>query len=360
MFWRKRSQDTSSTPKRRFESSSVSNDEELPSSVPGFSLAQEPSPASTPAMEPAPNDEMSNLRGRIYGEKSTFGSLPWWSDKDWWRLAPEGEANDVRCEVGTYADLAVAAVSLRGNKHRLHGAVNDDSYAVAHTTGEDGRGYLFMAVSDGMGSAKHSSFGARLASQNALRALLNFADVPSHEMQAKVNEHQSEMLAWITHQIIRYRENEFGAPTVDGTGFDQAEAQCTLTFAILPTGDPSREAVVGIVGDSPAFVVRAGQLEPIEPAKDDAGLWSSSSDGLLGATSMVLTSVELKPGDGLLLTSDGIGNFLTHDGKETVLGLDIASRWKRPVGMLDFIRDASFELQSADDDRTAVIAWIDE
>ena len=333
------------------------------SSAPDFGFPDEPFGDPDLLLENNQSNEPAVLTARVYGEKTTFGSVPWWSEKDWWKLAPEGEANDVRCQVGTYADLAVAAVSLRGNKHRLQGAVNDDSYAIAHTTGDDGRGYLLVAVSDGMGSAKHSSFGARLAAQNALRVLLKLlADLPGNGLMADLTEHQADLLSWITREVLGYRANEFGAPTVDANEFDSADAQCTLTFAIVPTGEPtrSREAVIGIVGDSPAFLVQNGRLTPIEPAKDLEGLWSSSSDGLLGATSMVITSVELEPGDGLLLTSDGIGNFLTHGDQETVLGLDIASRWKRPVGMLDFIRDASFELQSADDDRTAVMIWIDE
>lgn len=334
---------------------------------PGLEMTDPDAPEQLPTLRREPVvevlDESAPLTGRVYGEKTTFGSVPWWSDKDWWKLAPEGEANDVRCQVGTYADLAVAAVSLRGNKHRLQGAVNEDSFAIAHTTEQDGNGYLFVAVCDGMGSAKHSSFGARLAAQNTLRALVNFGVLPSHELKARVIEHQALLLSWINRNVVSYRQNEFGAPPIDQTEFNSAEAQCTLTFAIVPTpmhAGHRREAVIGIVGDSPAFQVRRGGLEPIEPAKDHDGLWSSASAGLLGASSMIVTSVEIDQGEGLLLTSDGIGNFLTHAGTETMLGRDLASRWARPVGMLDFIRDASFELQSADDDRTAVMIWLDE
>ena len=87
------------------------------------------------------------------------------------------------------------------------------------------------------------------------------------------------------------------------------------------------------------------------------GLWSSSTQGFLGADQMLLVPVEMYPGDGLLLSSDGIGNFLTFNGEPTLLGRDLASLWSAPVPMLDFVRDASFELQSADDDRTAVMIW---
>ena len=115
--------------------------------------------------------------------------------------------------------------------------------------------------------------------------------------------------------------------------------------------------LLGFVGDSPAFKLTAGAWEAIEPAKDHDGLWSSSTQGVLGATEMLIAEVTVGPDDALLLSSDGVGNFLIFNGAPTAVGIDLASRWRRPLGMHDFIRDVSFDLQTADDDRTAAMIW---
>jgi hypothetical protein len=74
---------------------------------------------------------------------------------------------------------------------------------------------------------------------------------------------------------------------------------------------------------------------------------------------MMVQEVPLRPGSALLLSSDGVGNYMRFEEKPTALGHDLATRWAQPVGMLEFIRDVSFETQSADDDRTAAVIWVD-
>jgi len=74
---------------------------------------------------------------------------------------------------------------------------------------------------------------------------------------------------------------------------------------------------------------------------------------------MELRNVDLFPGSAVLLSSDGVGNFIRFNDQMTSLGLDLAQKWSQPVGLLDFVRDVSFETQSADDDRTAAVVWVD-
>lgn len=305
-----------------------------------------------------------SLAGRVYGDKTTFGKEPWWSEKRWWKLASAGEANDIRTHIGTFGDLAMAATSLRGNKHRLNGQVNEDSFAVSTVTVEDGRQFLLVAVCDGMGSAAYSSFGARLAAHTVVSVLAEIVRADPDAYVETLNTKGSIFLGLVTQRVCGYRDEEFDAPPVSKDAVDLNDLQTTLTFAIVPCvvadqADETREVTIGIVGDSPAFRLSVGRgWSPIEPAKDNAGVWSSSTAGLMGATDMLLTRVEMWPGDALLVSSDGVGNFLTFNGVDTPLGDDLARRWAQPVGMLDFVRDVAFEMPSADDDRTAVMVWI--
>jgi hypothetical protein len=227
----------------------------------------------------------------------------------------------------------------------------------------DGRRFLVVAVCDGMGSAPHSSFGARLAAHAIVSRLgMVLERYPDdYEIQLRDLDRQKEFLDTITRIVSRYRRNEFDAPRHSTSRVDIGEMQCTMTFAITPAQPQSDgdqfHVIFGFVGDSPAFHFRDGDWLPIEPAKDNEGLFSSAANGLLGATEMLVAAVDVSVGENLLITSDGVGNFIKFDGKSTALGEALAQRWAKPVGMLDFVRDVAFETVSADDDRTAVVIW---
>jgi len=339
-----------------------------------------PAPVAPVATEPAPsssvNDQLLAPEARaddpslapivspVYGPKTTFGSMPWWSEKNWWKVAESGEGNDVRAHVGTVGDLALAVTSVRGHKHRLGGAVNQDSYATRTITLDDGRSFIIVVVCDGMGSAQFSSYGARLFSQNMANILaITIKEMPDeyHDILVK---YQKETLNIASKSVVEYREEEFDAPTISKNHISVRDIQCTMTFAIVPafTHDPSdktRNATMGFIGDSPAFLLENEEWHRVDENKDGSGIWSSATEGAINAEKMLLQEVALRPGSALLLTSDGVGNYMRFEEKPTSLGHDLATRWAQPVGMLEFIRDVSFETQSADDDRTAAVIWVD-
>jgi hypothetical protein len=61
--------------------------------------------------------------------------------------------------------------------------------------------------------------------------------------------------------------------------------------------------------------------------------------------------------DAIVITSDGVGNFLMQGGNKLALGDFLQTQWRRPLGVLSFLSHLSFDLRSADDDRTAVVVW---
>ena len=116
---------------------------------------------------------------------------------------------------------------------------------------------------------------------------------------------------------------------------------------------------MGFIGDSPAFLLDNEEWNRVDENKDGSGIWSSATEGAINSEKMLFQEVPMRPGSALLLTSDGVGNYMRFEEKPTSLGHDLATRWAQPVGMLEFIRDVSFETQSADDDRTAAVIWVD-
>lgn len=300
---------------------------------------------------------------QLYGEKTTFGSMPWWSDRDWWKLARSGEGNDLRAHVGTVGDLAVAATSVRGHKHRLGGADNQDSYATGVTTLEDGRSYAIVVICDGMGSAQFSSFGARLFAHHMVSILsMTITHCPDNYNEV-LAEGQSETIDYASTRVLAYRSEDFDAPSIPREKIDVRDLQCTMTFAVVPAFSTEnygrRTALFGFIGDSPAFHLFDQEWFRVDQDKDGTGVWSSATEGAINSPRMDLREVDLFPGSAVLLSSDGVGNYIRFNDQMTALGQDLAHRWSSPVGLLDFVRDVSFETQSADDDRTAAVIWVD-
>lgn len=293
--------------------------------------------------------------GRLYGEKTTFGRSPWWTARGWWKAADVPDAGDVRMHVGTVGDIAIAAGSIRGHRHRMEGIANQDAFSSTTVCDHDGAAtHLIAVVCDGMGSAVHSAFGASVASQAATYLLSEF--VTSGRPFEDLALLQERLLARVTESVVSARGMTHAAPPRDT---ELPDLQTTLTFAIVPVvGVGSRQCLVGSVGDSPIFLLAEGGLRLVAAGKDDgAAMYSTAAQGVLGATEMTLRTIDLTAGDALALTSDGVGGFVVHDGAMTSLGRDLAGQWRQPVGLIDFITDLSFEMASADDDRTAFLIW---
>jgi hypothetical protein len=70
-----------------------------------------------------------------------------------------------------------------------------------------------------------------------------------------------------------------------------------------------------------------------------------------------VNEIEMQEDDVLVAMSDGVGNFIRVGGNQTILGNYLADQWSRPVNTATFINDVSFDLKSADDDRTVVAIW---
>jgi len=76
-----------------------------------------------------------------------------------------------------------------------------------------------------------------------------------------------------------------------------------------------------------------------------------------GSIAVAIDEITLIEGDVLAAMSDGVGNFINVRGSQTTLGSYLAQQWSTPVNMATFVNDVSFDMKSADDDRTVVAIW---
>ena len=325
-------------------------------------VSEPAAPHTRPVGAPDPTDGEGSGLERVPGavdplviEQSTFGSAPWWS-RGWWRITPGGAARDILCDAGTAGPLAAAAVSLRGHKHRLDAAPNDDAFSLCIGTSSDGMDWLIGCVCDGVGSAARASEGSALVATAFANAL---ADLCARPEWAEGSP-DSETLAAIV-EAVRARVAEQAG--VEHSGLEAFET--TLTFVVVPTSrraDGTRRALIGWTGDSPALILRDGVwTDPTDSLAEEAtGPSSTRTAGFLTSPRLEgFVNVDLAADDVVMLCSDGVGAFVTDGTTNRQFGSTLASVIAQPVDVLHMVNLISFDMRSADDDRTALVVWQD-
>lgn len=287
-------------------------------------------------------------------EPSAFGAAPWWS-RDWWRIPAGRLSGDVTCDAGTVGELAAIGTSLRGHKHRLDAAANDDAFVLRWADDRHGTRWLIACVCDGVGSAPRSAEGARFVAEHFCSAVS--ALIASDEWDARAIDRAS--LDAIAADITATAQ-----ALLPSDGHPLEDFETTMTFVAVEASPPvgaARRSTFGWVGDSPAFVLRSGDWCPIDPAATDDGpaaIMSTRTNGFFSSPSLDrVLDVPLMPDEVVLLSSDGIGSFLSDGTRTLRVGSVLADALARPVDVLRAVNLLSFDMRSADDDRTAVIVW---
>ena len=313
-------------------------------------------------------DEESPL---VVGEDvTTFGSEPWWTDKDWNKLPISQEMSGLVIHNGVHGDLAISGATYRGRRHQLRGAPNDDSFRITSVTDQQGTNpWVVAVVSDGVGSAKYSSIGSVVAAENGAallsHSLQSQAGLSAHEYALLVKQQVTPFLSKLSESALK--QTQSSKPEWIATmGYNPPEAtplsdlQATLTAVAIratPDEDGSFGGVLISVGDSPALIMDNGNYRSIQELSGNDDLHTTGTDGVYGATDAEVRPFSLHSEEVLLLATDGLSNFLMHDDKVTMLGAHIAERWANPIDAVGMARDISFDLSSADDDRTAIAIW---
>jgi serine/threonine protein phosphatase PrpC len=285
--------------------------------------------------------------GIVIGERSTFGSRDWWSS-GWWPATTS--SGDIQADYGTLGTLAVAGVALRGNKHRLSGEPCEDAFHF-RSVGSAAAQHLCVAVCDGVGSSARSRTGARWLAQTVTARL---AEAVAH------SELTDEMTEESTRTAVSRAVADVHAQA-QKSEIAISDLQTTLTFAVIPaSNDIDCRAIIGQVGDSPAFVGGVEAFHPVivDHQPEDLLFSTATRDALTADPSTLMIAFQrLAPGDRLLLCTDGIGNYLWSSAGLLDLGRHLSSTIKQPTPPLELVRQLSFDLRSADDDRTMIAVW---
>lgn len=251
--------------------------------------------------------------------------------------------------------LEIRACSSRGWSHRDRGIPRQDSYCLL--ADEE---LVVVAVADGVSESDYSQVAAETAARAACKLVVDhFArsgDVDWLNLSRRVSMRIVDEAEY--RQLVP-------APHAEATLEDRLkvtrEAMATTLIVAWVRRQPTHRGfpagVAVIAGDSVAYALRGGALEPAGGGKDDSGpIASGSVRPLPGAVEPTYAELILQPGEALLVGTDGIGDII-GDG-EASGGRELASRWATPPTIDSFLRDVNAYRRTFDDDRTAVGIWL--
>lgn len=181
--------------------------------------------------------------------------------------------------------LLAAGASVRGPSHQLDGAPNQDALCVSGI-----RGGWCVAVADGLGSRPLSHIGSQKAVQLFRQLARQRQDMPHGVVAPALRD------AWLAHFGDRYRAHE--------------------TTCLWARVDASGRGAAGQVGDGLLLVRNQGVFKVLTDQRQGFGnqtttLAQADSQGCCS------TGLELsKPGDGVLLMTDGISDDLIPEQLE--------------------------------------------
>ena len=258
---------------------------------------------------------------------------------------------DTALDGGDLPDLLVRGASLRGEDHRNTGIIRQDSMGMWRVT--DGkRAAVLACATDGVGSEPFSHRGAVAACQ----LLRDLTQVQLSRFFKAAESAASIKLVW---ELLASQLAQQLSEMAVRQNMDPKTVSTTLAAALIeesPTHPAEHRYVILNVGDATAYLLHDGQF--INCLADSHGgditdtkTWSlPTSVGDVGATVGIL-----RPGDMLMVCSDGMSNPMTNDNVREQL-----ARWwggEQVPGLMEFGWQVGYRVKSYGDDRTAVCIW---
>jgi hypothetical protein len=291
-----------------------------------------------------------------------------------------GTRPDTIVDGGRVGGLAYRASSQRGLAHQEVGVPRQDAYLVRPTPD---RRWLVGCVADGVSEGRQSHEAADLVCQETTAGLARGLTgvVPDPEPAAWAAA--AGALPWtaIVQQANASIRNAAMAAVRDGrsragdgtdlagleNSWDNARARKVMSstavvFAVAaePVADGGHPALVAIVaGDSTALLLDGDDWTPLGAVKNDgAEIASSAVTPLPGPVRVTPQTRMLRPGQALVVITDGLGDPLGSGGG--LVGRFLATMWREPPDLLAYAGHVGFYRKSFTDDRTAVTIWAGE
>lgn len=249
-----------------------------------------------------------------------------------WKIDPEPDFPDSTLDSGRVGDLDAFACAVRGAKHRFEGTARQDA-AIACAAGQ----WALVAVADGVGSVPDS----HLAAETAVRAF-----VAELSRRCEHDEPNPVKQGLGLFKDISLRLQKLGGP------------RTTLTAAVMkavPNEEGNYWYWVGRIGDSPAYAITDSELTLLFK-RERGDEYTTATDAMPTngiVESFDSTTGELRPGQALMLASDGIGDLMIADEIRDYF----AREWRGRPEAVDFMRQVQVRRKSFDDDRSAAVLW---
>lgn len=269
---------------------------------------------------------------------------------------------DTELDFWSMGPFELRACSSRGMSHRYAGVPRQDSFCV----GSDNEWVVF-AVADGVSQGCYSQVAAETAARAACKLVLEAA-ASAADGRGLDDFDWSLMCGRISRRILD--EAKFRRLVTlpdDSVPAEQAKLvrQVMSTTAVVgavsvstPDAGVYTVWLATLAGDSGAYKLSDGRICPAVggKAEDGSGITETAVRALPGAADPTVVKCQIRLGEAVLLTSDGLGDPIGHGDGE--IGTALAERWAQPPSALQILQDINFLRRTFDDDRTAVGVWV--
>lgn len=277
-----------------------------------------------------------------------------------------GGRPDTTCDGARLGDLDYRAATLRGMSHCLAGKPRQDAYLLRISANRE---WLIGCVADGVSAGTFSHIAADVACREITRfvadALASQPPITEPGCWGKVVHDLPWQRAVDQASAAIVARASAGLPQREaGTQVEAREVRATMAttavaFVVATTKTPDGLMPFGIAvasGDSSALMLSGGRWHPLTEVKNaDSDVASSAVLALPREVAVMPLSGFLRPGEALVVVSDGIGDPL---GQGTgAVGQFLAAQWSRPPDLFSFTIQAAFYRKGFTDDRTVAAVW---
>jgi serine/threonine protein phosphatase PrpC len=278
--------------------------------------------------------------------------------------------SDWVADISRIGDVLVMGASIRGAMHYGLSTIRQDSFAIGATECEDDNDsqWIIAVISDGVSSASQShTFADYMARQGVLMVS---EEMSSSKPKTLHNIEWSKIARRLVDISVEFCRNAAIRTVSEDKTTDVSKASTrdfaqkwatTLEFAVIRVNRgvscDRREFVhVTVAGDGAAYVLNKKQgWQSIKTGKSQSGAVASNAvfSLPLEPKSFVVNFGHLSKNDCLVLTTDGLGDFI-GDGS-TPLGDFFKRKLPNCESLATFLQIADVSLYQADDDRTLIL-----
>lgn len=274
--------------------------------------------------------------GHVLGTGSNAGRAPWF-------LPVRSGQPGIAVDAARVGDLEVRAASVIGPAHRCEdpAVARQDAYQL---TRDSRAAHLVVAVADGLSNSAQSELAARVAVSTAARELA--AELDRWGDPGRVDA--KALFTRVAGEITG---------TGRGRGVPDRDLCCLLVVAAVPTAaepDGSRRVWTAQIGDVSVWTHGPAWCQRTGVAKSGFDRNTVSAVLPFHPDQVVATTVEVPPGHGVGVLTDGVGDLMSDVVEAPAF---FGDRWATPPHPAAFLAELCVDAPGQDDDRTAVVIW---